>query len=185
MLDDTRAPEEFNLEDQRMAGFWIRVAAYLIDFLVLLVFAIGALFMKSVASYMLLVIPVLAYKPVLEGILGGTAGKLALGLRVINPEGKVLGLAGAVVRSGLFILAMIPGTVLQIKRIESGISVMDPQAMQTFQEANVTLNYANYTLVMLTVVSCLVVAFHSQKRGLHDLMADSYVVYQAKEGPEQ
>ena len=83
MLEKYLAGKPFDLNATHPAGFWIRVLAYLIDFLVLLVFGVGALFMKSVAGYILLMIPLILYKPLLEGILGGIAGKLAIGLRVI------------------------------------------------------------------------------------------------------
>lgn len=181
MVDEITASDSFRLEDTRPAGFWIRVAAYFIDFLILLVFAVGSMFMKSVGAYLLLMLPLIAYKPVLEGLLGGTAGKLALGLRVINSEGGLLGLAGGFVRSGIFILPVIPNTLLQVKMIQQGISPFDPAAAQAFQQSNELLYIASYALSGFAIISCIVVAFTRRKRGLHDMVADSYVVYHAKE----
>ena len=182
MNDDTLDQTGFDVERTRPAGFWIRVAAYLIDFLILMVFAISALFMKSVPLYILLTIPLIAYKPVLEGLLGGTAGKLAIGLRVISHEGRLLGLAGGFVRSGIFILPVIPNMLLQIKMIQLGVSPFDPQAAMAFQENNELLYLAYYGLSILTVISCIVVAFTQRKRGLHDMIADSYVIHLDKGG---
>jgi uncharacterized RDD family membrane protein YckC len=181
MLEMPTTETLLNPAQRKPAGFWIRVAAYFIDFLILLIFAVGSLFMKSVGAYLLLMLPMIAYKPVLEGLLGGTAGKLALGIRVVNPDGRWLGLAGAFVRSGIFILPVIPNMMLQIKMIEQGISPMDPEAVQAFQEGNELLYIAYYGLSILVVISCLMVAFHKRKRGLHDLVADSYVVYLDRE----
>ncbi|WP_238710791.1 RDD family protein [Oceanipulchritudo coccoides] len=183
MLDENVTTEEFLLEETRPAGFWIRVAAYFIDFLILLVFGVLALFIKSVPAYILLMIPLIAYKPVLEGILGGTAGKLAIGLRVINAEGQRIGVAGGFVRSGLFILPIIPNMLLQIKMIEQGLSPFDPAAMVEFQQSNELLYYVYYGLSALMIISCVVVAFTAHKRGLHDMVADSYVIYLNKETP--
>jgi uncharacterized RDD family membrane protein YckC len=180
MLDDVAQSGGFNLENTRPAGFWIRVAAYFVDFLILLIFVIGSLFMKSVGAYLLLTLPLIAYKPVLEGLLGGTAGKLALGLRVINAEGGLIGLAGGFVRSGIFILPVIPNTLLQVKMIEQGISPFDPQATQAFQQSNELLYLASYGLSFLAIASCIVVAFTQRKRGLHDMIADSYVIHNEK-----
>jgi len=177
MLHEHLQENAFSLEETRPAGFWIRLAAYFIDFLILLVFAVGSLFMKSTFGYVLLMIPVIAYKPVLEGTLGGTAGKLALGLKVINAEGRLLGIAGAFVRNGIFILPVIPNMLLQMKMIEQGISPFDPQAVQEFQGGNELLYIVYYAFSVLSVISCLVVAFTARKRGLHDFIGDSYVIY--------
>ena len=176
---------QFDLSSTRPAGFWIRVAAYLIDFLILLIPTVGAFFMKSVGGYLLLAIPMICYKPLLDGMLGGTAGKLALGIRVINASGQYLGIAGGFVRSGIFILPSIPGIVIQIKMIEQAIPKLDPEAVSAFQAANMILYIASYVFVGLMFVSCIVVAFNKQKRGLHDMIADSHVIYLDKALPQQ
>ena len=176
-------PDEtaFSLDSTRPAGFWIRVAAAVIDILILLVFSIVSAFMKSVPAYLLMVLPTLVYKPVLEGLLGGTAGKLALGLKVVNGEEQLLGLAGGFIRSGLFLLPSIPNIILQIRMIEQGISPFNPDQALAFQQSNELLYYVSYALSGLLVVSCVVVAFTRRKRGLHDFIADSYVIYTEKQ----
>lgn len=176
MLDNTLTENEFDLNETVPAGFWIRVGAYLIDFLILLALVVGSMFVKSVFAYLLLLVPMILYKPLLEGLLGGTAGKLAIGLRVINPEGGMIGVVGGFVRSAIFLLPTIPGALMKVKMIEQGISNFDPQAMQEFQQSNELLNYANLGLSLLVVVSCIVVAFTARKRGLHDMIADTYVI---------
>ena len=181
MLDEDTLTNNDPVEETRPAGFWIRVVAYFIDFLILMVIGIAALFIKSVPGYVLLMIPLIAYKPVLEGLLGGTAGKLAIGLRVINAEGGRIGVAGGFVRSGIFLLPVIPNMLLQIKMIEQGLSPFDPAAMTNFQQSNELLYYVYYGLSALMIVSCIVVAFTDRKRGLHDMVADSYVIYLNKE----
>lgn len=177
MLEEHTQSNRFDLETAKPGGFWIRVLAYFIDMLVLLVFIVGSLFMRSVPGYLLVLAPMILYKPVLEGLLGGTAGKLALGLRVVNREGGLLGLAGGLVRSGIFILPAIPNALLQVKMIQQGISPLDTAAVQAFQQANSLLYMASYALTALAGVSCLVVAFNKRKRGWHDLIADSQVIY--------
>jgi len=179
MLNQT-ASEPFDLQSTRPAGFWIRVVAYIIDFLILLVFGVGALFLKSVGGYIALMIPVILYKPVLEGLLGGTAGKLAIGLRVINAEGQKIGLAGGFVRAGIFILPVIPSMLLQVKMIQAGISPFDPAAAKQFQASNELLYYVYWGLTALSIISCIVVAFTNRKRGLHDMIADTYVINLSK-----
>lgn len=177
MLEEKLSEKGIDLDSARPAGFWIRVAAYSIDLLVVLVLAVASMFMRSVAGYILLMIPLIAYKPVLEGLLGGTAGKLALGLRVVSNEGGLLGLAGGFVRSGIFILPVIPNMMLQVKMIGLGISPLNVQEVQAFQQANMMLYMVSWVLSGIAVVSCIVVAFNVRKRGLHDMIADSFVVY--------
>jgi uncharacterized RDD family membrane protein YckC len=177
MLDESLQTSGFDIESTRPAGFWIRVAASLIDLLVLLVFIVGALFMKSVAGYILLFLPTLFYKPLMEGLLGGTAGKLALGLKVVNRDGELLGVSGGFVRAGIFIVNSIPNVILQIKMIQLGISSFDPVATQEFREVNELLVYASYAFSAIALGSCIMVAFTAHKRGLHDMMAESFVIY--------
>lgn len=181
MLEKYLEAQQFDIESTKPAGFWIRVAAALIDFLVLAVFVVGSQFMKSVPGYLLLIIPTLLYKPVLEGLLGGTAGKLALGLKVINQQGQLLGIIGGFIRAGIFILPNIPNMMLQTKMIQQGISPWDPEAAKAFQASNELLYYVYWGLSIVSLVSCLVVAFNARKRGLHDFIADSYVIYKDKE----
>lgn len=178
LLMNTESAGEFGLEATRPAGFWIRAAAVLVDFLVLLVFYLGAMFAKTVEFYLLLSIPLLLYKPLLEGLVGGTAGKLALGLRVVNEDGDWLGVAGGFVRSALFLLPSVPGMLIQVKMIEEEISPFDAEAVQTFEASNELLYYANYGFSLLLMASCLAVLFNGRKRGLHDFLAGSYVVYE-------
>ena len=48
MLENDASMAQFDLDRTQPAGFWIRVAAYMIDFLILLIPTVGAFFMKSV-----------------------------------------------------------------------------------------------------------------------------------------
>lgn len=181
MLDKYLAQASFDIQGTQPAGFWVRVVAYFIDILILMLVAVPAMFVKSVPAYVLLMVPIICYKPVLEGVLGGTAGKLALGLRVVTATGGKLGVAGGFVRSGIFILPVIPQMLLQVKMIEAGIAFTDFEGQQAFQQQNELLVLANYGLSILGLISCLVVAFTARKRGLHDMIADSYVIRQGKE----
>lgn len=168
--------ETFALESTQPAGFWIRVLAYVIDILVLLVLIVATMFVKTATLYLAVLVPMILYKPVLEGMLGGTAGKFALGLRVINADGDKIGIIGGFIRSALFLLPQIPGTMIKLKMIEEGISTFDLAALEAFQESIKTLTYANWGLSGIAIVSCIMVAFTLRNRGLHDMIADSYVI---------
>jgi uncharacterized RDD family membrane protein YckC len=177
MTENESTTSGFDINASRPAGFWIRLAAYGIDFLILLIPSIGAYFVNSASAYLLIVMVLLLYKPVLDGLLGGTAGKMALGLRVVNDSGIKLGLIGGVVRSGVFILSAIPNIVIQLKMIEQSLPKLDPAAINAFKASNEVLYTSSYVLLLVPFVSCVVVAFQARKRGLHDMLADSYVIY--------
>jgi len=161
----------------KYAGFWIRLAAFLVDSLILIILSLATLLMKDL--WVLLVISgiAIAYKPVTEGWLGGTAGKLVFNLRVVDRKGQFLGLAGAFVRAGIFILPSIPGLMFQVKMKQENISRGDVEAVQRFIEANQVLFYSSQVFYLLIVISCVAVAFNTYKQGWHDRIADSYVVY--------
>lgn len=182
MLENKTNVQAIDMESAEPAGFWIRLLAYVIDFLVLLVLVVASMFVKTAGMYILVLIPMILYKPVLEGLVGGTAGKLALGLRVANEDGEKIGIVGGFVRSAIFLLPQIPGTMLKLKMIEEGIGSFEVEKLQAFQQANQLLNYANLALTILTIASCIVVAFTARKRGLHDMIADTYVVKLQKGG---
>lgn len=181
-MENRNNTDAIDMQSAEPAGFWIRLLAYVIDFLVLLVLVVASMFVKSAGMYLLLLVPMILYKPLLEGMIGGTAGKLALGLRVANAEGEKIGIVGGFVRSAIFLLPQIPGTMLKLKMLEEGIGSFEVEKLQAFQQANQLLNFANLGLTLLTVVSCIVVAFTVRKRGLHDMIADTYVVKLQKSG---
>lgn len=136
------------------AGFWIRLAALLVDSLLvsLLQFVFGFLLLQAsrlagapVDEENLLIYLTLeffsmalaiAYFVVFTGYNGQTPGKIALKLRVVRTDGSPVGYGRAFVRE-------VPGKLL------SGL---------------------------LLGIGYLMVAFHPKKQGLHDLLADTYVV---------
>jgi len=187
MLENETSTQPFDIETTRPAGFGIRLGAYLIDFLILLVPSVGGYFISSELGYLLFAIPMVCYKPVLDGMLGGTAGKLALGIRVVNESGQNIGVVSGFVRSGVFILHAIPNIVIQLKMIGQAVPKLDPQAISAFKDANNILYMTSYLILLVPLVSCLAVLTNARKKGLHDMMADSFVIHkqnlqQADEG---
>ena len=134
----------------RYAGFWIRVAASLIDTIVLLLVILPLMFIiyggdvlsqgnvsngfwDVMISY---VLPAVAYIT-LWVLVGGTPGKRLLGLRIVNES-----------------------------------------TLQNLSWAAATLRYLGYFVSMfLLFIGFLWVAFDKKKKGLHDHMASSIVIY--------
>ena len=134
----------------RPAGFWIRVAATLIDgVLILTVTAVLAALIfgdNYFAGYIseddsytrsdgLFNILDIAYSTIAVGLLAGTAGKLMLRMQVIRVDGSRVGYGRAFVRY-----------------LATGLSVA------------------------ILLIGVLMIAFRRDKRGLHDLICDTVVI---------
>lgn len=145
-----------NTEKQVYAGFFVRLAAYLIDWIIVTlallvvrvpiwIASIGGvadfvlkdfIFQYSVYDIILYVLKV-AYFALLTYFTGATLGKRVLNLRVISKEDRKPTLFEIVFRES-------------VGKFLSGL-----------------ISYAGYILIGLD----------KQKRGLHDMLSDTYVVY--------
>jgi uncharacterized RDD family membrane protein YckC len=145
------------------AGFWIRVVAYLIDLVILLVvqsivnFAIfgsmmatvnptvvpgqnpfevmGPMFARLGMSMLTNTAITAAYFTFFVGALAASPGKLALGLKIVRPDGTAVGYGRAL---GRYLAGILSGLILAIGYI--------------------------------------MVGFDSEKRGLHDMICDTRVI---------
>lgn len=134
----------------RYAGFWIRVAASIIDTIVILLVVTPLIFLvyggdvlaqgnmsngfwDTMISYVLPAIATIA----LWVTFGGTPGKRLLGLRIVNQS-----------------------------------------TLQNLTWATALLRYLGYFVSMFTLfIGFFWVAFDKKKKGLHDHMASSIVIY--------
>jgi uncharacterized RDD family membrane protein YckC len=97
-------------------GFWIRFLAVFLDLMLvylpiaLLSYAISFFTQISTISY-LINLCVVIFMIYLDGVKGGTPGKLILGLRIVNEEGKFIGMPNAFLR---YIGKILSGAILGI-----------------------------------------------------------------------
>ena len=138
------------------AGFWIRVGAYLIDFIILMIVAIilGAMLGVSIFAsspgysssgaagtflvffYLIFIIVFWLYFAVQESSSAqATVGKRALHIKVTDLEGNRIGFGKATIRT---IVRFIP---------------------------------------VIGSIGCLIIGFTEKKQGLHDMAAGTYVIY--------
>ena len=87
----------------RYAGFWIRFLAWILDGLIIgvPVYVLGGwtYFVMGINSFFsLLQLASIALIIYMEGVYGGTPGKLILGLNVVNDKGAFIGIPSAVLR---------------------------------------------------------------------------------------
>jgi len=166
----------------RPAGFWIRVGAYIIDMLVFLPIIIlvfwNTLSLKSTALLVATSIPGFLYKPCMESFFGATLGKMSCGIKVINAQGKKLGLFYAYARAFPFLVAAVVAlasriVLFSVPGFESATSFVALGQLKTptYWDA------VNPLVTVLILIDCIVAAFTPRKRALHDLLADSYCVY--------
>ena len=92
-----------DMKNPSYAGFWIRLAAALIDGLIIgipvSILQFGLIFATGSNSMMYIVqLAEVALVIYLDGIKGGTPGKLILGMRIVNEKGNYIGIPMAILR---------------------------------------------------------------------------------------
>ena len=166
----------------RPAGFWIRVGAQIIDFLVfipIVALSIWNLYsFKSTAVLVLITVPSLIYKPFMESFFGATLGKMACGIKVIDDNGKKLSLFTAYVRYFPFLISAgvsLAGQliVFSSEQFQSATSIAE---VGQAQQGNF-LSLLSTIVSILVLIECIVAAFTFRKRALHDMLAESFCVY--------
>ena len=166
----------------RPAGFWIRVGASIVDWLVFIPFAgLGIWNMFSLRNMAVLIAasaPGFFYKPLMEAFAGATVGKLACGIKVTDGQGKKLSVFTAYIRAFPFLLASAVSlagqiTLFSLPEFQAGAS-----QMEIAQTRGITfLDIVGYITSIFVLVDCVFAAFTYRKRALHDMLAESYCVY--------
>lgn len=166
----------------RPAGFWIRVGASVIDFLVffpVVILAIWNMFsLRNPTVLILASLPGFFYKPFMECYLGATLGKMSCGIKVVDAAGKKLSLFNAYIRSFPNLMGAGVGLATNLLWYASPAF----QSATTWAEAIKTkpetfLDVVGPIVNLFILVDCIFVAFTYRKRALHDMLAESYCVY--------
>ncbi|MFP4642130.1 MAG: RDD family protein [Dehalococcoidia bacterium] len=118
----------------RYAGFWRRLAAYLVDCTIIGVM-VGILNPFGVFGFVLPSIIAVVYFIGFWAWIGQTPGKAALGVKIVRLDGTPINLGTAILRFIGYIISCL-----------------------------------------ILCIGFLMIAFHVQKRGLHDLIAGTIVV---------
>lgn len=164
------ASAELEGEGLQYRGAWIRLAALVIDGVIILIFnLIGRQILGdegAVASWLVTILST-AYFIGFWAWRGQTVGKMVIGAKIVRADGSPLGIGRAILRYlGYFVY-------LLIARFLPG---------------------PDYTVFIVVAVGLFVVALNRQKRGLHDLLPDTVVIntrpkpledYEEEEGYEE
>jgi uncharacterized RDD family membrane protein YckC len=164
---DAAAPERIE-----HAGFWTRGAAAAID-LVLASLLIGALGPLGLIVF-------IAAIATAHGLYGQTLGKYLLRIEVQRLDGGRLGLPRALARTfaGLwlpFLVGLMIFLTQGLRALQGNVGKL--AKIDSFRELIVPIIGSYAVLTLLYVAGFLVAAFHRQKRGAHDMIAGSQVVY--------
>jgi uncharacterized RDD family membrane protein YckC len=182
-------PTRFNgINEVVYAGFWVRVAARLLDFIVLLpvmglVFYINGL-SKSAALNVLIpnLLFALAFEVVLVKIYGGTPGKLIMGLKIIQKNGDNIDWKSSFYRNSVeFFIAIIGVYVmfLTLNLVEDNTyaSMGFIQRNQYLSTVNpIPMQIQSWTNIAWLIIGSIVLVSNARKRTTHDFIAGTVVI---------
>lgn len=181
ILDNDLVHDETNLHIV-WAGFWVRVGASFIDFLVyspLIAFNMYNLYMlKNLPIQLLVNIIMILYKPFMEYKYGATLGKMAVKIKVVNKNYKSISLSQSLVRYSPWILGQIFSIYSTILLFQHPEFISSTEWMEVGNLQNKIIPPAfNVISSLILFISCIIVGFTQKKQGLHDMMAGTYCIY--------
>lgn len=100
----------------KYAGFWIRLLAAVLDLIIIgvpaFILQFGLVFLIGITSLVYIIdLAVIIFIVYMDGIKGGTPGKLILGLRIVNEKMGFIGIPTAILR---YIGKILSGIILGI-----------------------------------------------------------------------
>ena len=182
-------PSRFQgINEDVYAGFWVRVAAKLLDFMVLLpviglVFYVNSL-SKSASLYILIpnLLFGLAFEIVLVKIYGGTPGKLIMGLKIIQKNSDSIDWKASFYRYSVeFFIAILGIYVmfLTLNLIDDStyVSLGFLKRSQLLTTINpIPMKIQSWTNFAWLISGAIVLLFNPRKRTTHDFIAGTVVI---------
>ncbi len=172
-------------EETNYAGFWIRFAAALLDYLIFIPIIVLTYYnlikLKSLPLHVILILVTSAYKPILEAIYGATLGKMIVKIKVLTPDLKKITPTQAFIR----FLPWLVGTLISLFSaaiLFANGSFLEDTTLASLQVGNEVMSpwISSLGSVVLLIVG-LSIAFNIKKQGFHDLMAKTVCVKVSKE----
>jgi uncharacterized RDD family membrane protein YckC len=183
-------PAEQHLRDSgvlRYSGFWQRVGAVLLDFIIMSpMIGIDYLFggtSRYFQLYMQVPIQLISLFVYIFMVVkyGGTPGKLIIGLRIVKTDGSPVTVKAALLRYGV-LWAMSVTTSIMLIMAAMGMSDAEFLPL-SYSERGVALaarapNFIVFTLLtQVWMIACLIaVLANAKRRTLHDFIAGTVVV---------
>ena len=172
-------------EDVKYAGFWIRVAAALVDGFVTLPIGLlityNFLSIKSYPLMILLTILSMFYKPLMEWRYGATLGKMALKIKVVSDDFEFINLEQAFGRYMPWVINHILSLLSYFYVFQTeaflemdSISNMAALSMESPIETSSTI----YLYVFIIIIGSLI--YDKRSQGIHDKIAKTFVIKEVK-----
>ena len=184
VLDENlQSPKEWPVQ---YASFGYRLLAYILDFLVLIPVVALTMYnqfvMKSFILALLLSLAGVIYKVLMEGSYGATLGKMALKMKVVDADGDKISFSEAATRAWPFIIAAVVA-MIQVAMlfnhpefIEAKVSSLEDFAVFGEIQNEASNPVLGWIPLIVILVAVLPMLGHSEKQGLHDRTAKTYVI---------
>jgi len=172
---------EYDINQLRFAGFWVRFVAAIIDGLIFLPLvaleAYNKINIHSISLLILISAATALYKPWLEYTQGATIGKSIMDLKVIDSqELGALSLHQSIMRSVPWILSYVITMMISYTYYKSGDYATSFISLNEHLQNSFWANLNGlYSIVFLAIIG--IVAFDRKNQGLHDKLAETYCVY--------
>lgn len=170
--------------EYKLAGFWIRVGASILDSLCMIpIIALNMYvlyFVKDFYIYAVVAMCSFAYKPIMEGVWGATLGKMICKLKVTDIDFQQVNMSKAFVRSLLWLFVSLAG-IFEIYPLFASEAFKEADGwlnMVAIQEQEVSLGLS-YVFQLILLISGIFIATKA-RRGLHDQIAGTYCVYKER-----
>ncbi len=182
-------PTRFHgINEDVYAGFWIRVAAKLVDFIILLPVMGLVFYVNSISKSASLTIMIpnllfgLAFEVILVKLYGGTPGKLIMGLKIIQKNGDNIDWKASFYRNSVEFMLAVTGVYILFLTLNliddstyASLGFMKRnQLMATINP--VPMKIQNWINFVWFFIGAIVLISNSRKRTTHDFIAGTVVI---------
>lgn len=171
------------------AGFWVRLGAAVIDFLIIFPIYIAVFQFQSLNIILAVVLAIVSaaffpmYNVYFNAVYGGTIGKLAMKIRITKPNGSKIGWREAWYRSSVDLVFAVLFLIIALIALFS-VDWTAYQAAEFFDRLNLLVDrypswydvveYGNSIWVWGELI---VLLFNKRRRAIHDYIAGTVVIH--------
>lgn len=174
------------VEEQRTANFGVRVAASILDSIILspILFLItkNSMEYRSFELFLVLISLYSFYKPLMEYRFGGTLGKMIMKIKVVDKDNNKMTLNQSFIR-WLHYFPNFIFTITGTYKLYTLLGNMQFESIPEFldwqiQNSNPSV-LESYAPVLIVFFAAFVLTDRVNKRGLHDVIAKTYVIHKS------
>jgi uncharacterized RDD family membrane protein YckC len=138
--------------------------------------------LRNTVVLVLISVPAFFYKPFMEAFCGATVGKMAVGIKVADAEGKKLSLFNAYIRAFPFLMHAGVGLAGQLALFSMPQFQAGASWVEISEAKSLTfLDVVGWIVGAFVLIDCVMAAYTFRKRALHDMLGESYCVYKEVE----